>query len=421
MENIGTYIIYAIMVCAVLGAIASVCSSNSELGKEFTAGIHSIGPIFIPVAGIMASIPYISQFTNKLIGPFFQHLGADPGIAAPILIASDMGGYQLAHSLAQSPETWILGLFTGFQSGAAVIFIIPVGLAMLRKADHKYMALGIMAGLLTIPVSIMIIALMTEALGISVRPDVATTGASTQALHFTFAIIVRNLLPLFIFCIGLACALRLFTNIMVKLFLITGKLLYASLTLILVASIVEYFTQFFSTIFGTWGFAPLIADGQGQFHALEIAGYIGIMLCGAFPMVHLIKRFLSRPIEAAASRLGLSPVGAAGILAASCNILAMFRLVEDMPPKDKVLVIAFSVCAAFTFGDHMAFSANFQPNIILPLVIGKLSGGLIGMALAYWLAVPKALELGRKGGIGEDLHVPPQRSSLVTGGTARQA
>jgi ethanolamine transporter len=87
-------------------------------------------------------------------------------------------------------------------------------------------------------------------------------------------------------------------------------------------------------------------------------------------------------------------VGAAGILAASANILAMFRLVADMPPKDKVLVIAFAVSAAFTFGDHLAYSANFQPSLILPLIIGKLGGGLIGMLLAYWLAVPKAQQLG---------------------------
>ncbi|MCY1462014.1 Ethanolamine utilization protein, EutH [compost metagenome] len=92
----------------------------------------------------------------------------------------------------------------------------------------------------------------------------------------------------------------------------------------------------------------------------------------------------------------MSPVGAAGLLAASANILAMFRLVAEMPPKDKVLVIAFAVCAAFTFGDHMAFSANFQPTLILPLIIGKLSGGLIGLTLAYWLAVPKAQQLGRE-------------------------
>jgi ethanolamine transporter len=84
------------------------------------------------------------------------------------------------------------------------------------------------------------------------------------------------------------------------------------------------------------------------------------------------------------------------VLAASANVLAMFRLVADMPPKDKVLVIAFAVCAAFTFGDHLAYSANFQPSLIGPLIIGKLAGGLLGMLLAYWLAVPKAEQLARE-------------------------
>ncbi|RIA18869.1 ethanolamine transporter [Ectopseudomonas oleovorans] len=394
MENIGTYVIYVIMVCAVIGAIASMINPESELGQEFIAGLHSIGPIFIPVAGIMAAIPFISSGISHVIAPLFQLIGADPGIAGPIFIASDMGGYQLAKALAQSPEGWILGLITGFQSGATIIFVIPVGLAMLRKVDHKYMALGIMAGLLTIPVSIMVIAMMMQALGLNVRPDIATTGAATEALHFTLPMLLRNLMPLILFCIAMAAALRYFPNVMVHLFLKLGQFMYISVVLVLVASIVQYFTGFFSAVFGGWGFAPIIADAEDQFRALEIAGYIGLMLCGAFPMVYLLKRFMSKPIEKVASRFGISGVGAAGMLASSANIIAMFRLVSDMPPKDKVLVIAFSVCAAFTFGDHMAFSANFQPSLILPLMIGKLSGGLIAMVLAYWLAVPKAKEMG---------------------------
>jgi ethanolamine transporter len=408
MEHIGTYVIYIIMVCAVIGGIASIVNAESELGKEFNAGIHSIGPIFLPVAGIMAAIPFISSFISQVLAPIFLAMGSDAGIAGPIFIASDLGGYQLAHALSQSPEGWILGLITGFQSGSTVIFVIPVGLAMLNKADHKYMALGIMAGLLSIPISIIIIAMAMQFLGLGVRPDIATAGEATQALHFNLGMLLQNLMPLILFCAALAAALRFFPNLMVLLFLRLGQVVYGIVTLVLVASIVEYFTSFFSSVFGTWGFAPIIADKEDQFRALEIAGYVGIMLCGAFPMVYLIKRFLSQPIEKVAGALGLSPVGAAGLLAASANILAMFRLVADMPPKDKVLVIAFSVCAAFTFGDHLAYSANFQPSLILPLIIGKLSGGLIGMMLAYWLAVPKALELGEKDSAQSALGTVPE-------------
>ena len=37
------------------------------------------------------------------------------------------------------------------------------------------------------------------------------------------------------------------------------------------------------------------------------------------------------------------------------------------------------------FGDHLAFSANFQPTIILPLLLGKLTGGIARFELAIWV------------------------------------
>ena len=78
------------------------------------------------------------------------------------------------------------------------------------------------------------------------------------------------------------------------------------------------------------GFDPIIADEKDIFRALEIAGYIGIMLAGAFPMVYLIKKYLARPMEAAGRGFGMDSVGAAGILAAVANIIAMFHLKPAM-------------------------------------------------------------------------------------------
>ncbi|MEL4375136.1 ethanolamine utilization protein EutH [Brucella cytisi] len=396
MEHIGTFVIYIIMMCAIAGAVASIFNNETGLGKEFVAGLHSIGPIFIPVAGIMASIPYLSKFISSLVGPLHTMLGADPAIAATTVIAADMGGYQLAKALAQSPEGWIMALVVGFMAGATIIFSIPVGLAMLNKRDHKYMALGIMSGVLSIPAGVIITCLLIGFFGTSIRADIAATGTPDLPVDLSFSTILRNIFPLILFCVALATGLRFLPGLMIAIFLWFGRIMYAAITLVLVSSIVEYFTSAFSTVLGGWGFAPIIADSEDQFRALEIAGYIGIMLCGAFPMVYLLNRYLAKPMEKAGSRLGLSSAGAAGLLAASANILAMFRLVETMPPKDKVLVIAFAVCAAFTFGDHLAFSANFQPTIILPLLLGKIGGGLIGFAIAMYLSVPQALEIQRE-------------------------
>ncbi|WP_297977053.1 ethanolamine utilization protein EutH [uncultured Amaricoccus sp.] len=390
VAHIGTFAIYIIMACAVIGAIASILDSDSSLGREFMAGLHAIGYIIIPVAGIMAAVPYLSRFVDMAIGPVFLTVGADPAMAATSVIAVDMGGYQLARELALSTEGWIMASITGFMAGATIIFSIPVGLAMLEKSDHKYMALGIMCGILAVPVGVLVSCLVLTIMQVNVRPEITTTGEATHLLALTMAGVARNIGPLIVFCLVLATFLKIFPTLMIRLFLAFGRVLYAAITLILVFSIVEYFTGFFTWAFGGWGFAPIIADEGDKFRALEIAGYIGIMLSGAFPMVYLLQHFLEKPMERLGGRLGMSAAGTTGLLAASANVLAMFRLVKDMPPRDKVLCIAYAVCAAFMFGDHLAFSANFQPTIILPLLLGKFSGGVTGFLIASRLTVPEA-------------------------------
>ena len=393
MAEIGNYVIYLIMLCAVIGAFASIRNDEEGLGAEFITGIYSIGPIFIPVAGIMASIPYLSKFISTVFGPLFATIGADPAIAATTFIAVDMGGYQLADSLAQTREGWITAMVVGYMAGATIVFSIPVGLAMLKEADHKYMALGVMAGILSVPVGVFIACAMLALTNPGVRELVDTASDSSLMLQMGMGDILINLVPLIAVCVAIAIGLKLFPNHMIRGFLVLGRILDAALKLVLVFSIVEYFTGVFTSLFGGWGFDPIIADEADLFRALEIAGYIGIMLAGAFPMVYLIKKYLAGPMDAIGNRLGMDSVGAAGILAAAANILAMFHLIADMKKRDKVLCIAFAVCGAFMFGDHLAFTANFQPNMILPILVGKLSGGILGFILAMWIAVPAAERL----------------------------
>jgi ethanolamine transporter len=396
MSIIGTYVIYLVMGCAVAGALASIYDDEKGLGKEFLEGLYAIGPIFIPVAGIMASIPYLSQIIQVVFGPIFAQVGADPAIAATTFIAVDMGGYQLAKVLAATHESWIMAMIIGYMAGATIVFSIPVGLAMLEKQDHKYMALGVMSGILSVPIGVFISCTILSLVRPEIRDVISTNAEASYQLALTFGTIFANLTPLIVVVVAIALGLRFAPDVMIRGFLWFGRIMDAGIKIVLVFSIVEYFTGAFTHILGSWGFDPIIADEQDQFRALEIAGYIGIMLCGAFPMVYLIRKYLAVPMNLFGKKVGLQTVGAAGILAAIANILAMFRLVKDMRPKDKVLNIAFAVCAAFMFGDHLAFTANFQPTMIAPIMAGKLGGGIIGFALAYWLSVPKALELEKQ-------------------------
>ena len=395
MSVVGTAVIALIMFCAAIGAVASIRDPDTGLGKEFLEGLHSIGHIFIPVAGIMACIPLLSQVVDRQLRPILEQIGADPAIAATALIAVDMGGYQLADGLAGSRESWIMAMMVGYMAGATIVFSIPVGLALIDKQDHKYLALGVLSGIMSVPVGVFISSTVIAVTDPFVRATPRTDGAADVQLHLDFATIGMNLIPLAVFVGLIALGLRFAPNAMIRGFMVFGRLLDAAIKLVLAVCIIEYFTEIFSKTIG-WEFDPIIADENDRFRALEVAGYIGIMLAGAFPMVYLIRKYLAKPVDRLGEFAGLQGPGSAGILASMANILAMFRLVREMRPQDKVLNIAFSVCAAFLFGDHLSFTANFQPNLIPAVILGKLGGGVFAIWLAYRLSVPRALELARE-------------------------
>ena len=398
MELIGTIVVYIIMACAIAGCLASVIKPESELGQQFVAGIDSIGPIFLPVAGIMASAPYLTAFVSAVFGPAYSAVGADPAMAATTFIAVDMGGYQLADALAETRESWIMAMVTGDMAGATIVFSIPVALKMLEKRDRKYLALGVMSGLLAIPIGVLVASAIIAVSHPMVREIVSTNADATYQLALSWGQIGVNLIPLIIICVALAAGLKFKPDAMIKGFIVFGRVMESALKIVFVLVVVEYFTGVWSTLFGSFGFDPIIADEEDVFRALEVSGAIGMMLCGAFPMVYLIRRYLAKPLAKIGGAVGLSSDATAGLLAGSANVLALFSMVKDLRAKDKVICMAFAVCCAFLFGDHLSFTANFQPNLIVVVLACKLAAGICAIVFAKLLAVKKAEQLEREAG-----------------------
>lgn len=408
MELIGTIVVYIIMACAIAGCLASVIKPESELGQQFVAGIDSIGPIFLPVAGIMASAPYLTAFVSAVFGPAYSAVGADPAMAATTFIAVDMGGYQLADALAETRESWIMAMVTGYMAGATIVFSIPVALKMLEKRDRKYLALGVMSGLLAIPIGVLVASAIIAVSHPMVREVVSTNADATYQLALSWGQIGVNLIPLIIICVALAVGLKFKPDAMIKGFIVFGRVMESALKIVFVLVVVEYFTGVWSTLFGSFGFDPIIADEEDIFRALEVSGAIGMMLCGAFPMVYLIRRYLAKPLAKIGGAVGLSSDATAGLLAGSANVLALFSMVKDLRAKDKVICMAFAVCCAFLFGDHLSFTANFQPNLIVVVLAGKLAAGICAIVFAKLLAVKKAEQLEREA--GEDVLYDAERA-----------
>ncbi|GAA4905351.1 hypothetical protein GCM10025789_25860 [Tessaracoccus lubricantis] len=283
-------------------------------------------------------------------------------------------------------------MMTGYMAGATIVFSIPVGLAILAKRDHKYMALGVMSGILTIPVGVVLAMLTVMWSGARIRSEASPTGpADTPVEGLTIGALVGNMIPLIIVIAVIAAGLKFLPDLMIKLFMWFGRFVDAAAKLLLAISIVEYFTGIFSRIFGGWGFGAIIATPDDQFRALEVAGAVGIMLAGAFPMVYAIQKYLSQPLAWLGSRFGLSETAMAGILGSTANILALFHLIEKMSAKDKVMTIAFATTGAFLLGDHLSFTANFQPNLIAAVLLGKIVAAVCAMVIARFIAVPTAI------------------------------
>ena len=342
----------------------------------------------------MASAPYLTAFVSNVFGPAFSFLGADPSMAATTFIAVDMGGYQLADALAETRESWIMAMMTGYMGGATIVFTIPVALKMLEKHDRKYLALGIMSGLLAIPIGVFVASAIIALAHPAIREAVSTNAEATYQMMLSFGQIGVNLIPLIVVCVLLALGLKFIPDAMIKGFTVFGRVLESALKIVFVLVVVEYFTGLGTTILGdAFGFDPIIADDEDIFRALETSGAIGMMLCGAFPMVYLIKRYLSKPLAKIGGLAHLSSEATTGLLAAAANVLAALAMVKDLKARDKVIVISFAVCCAFLFGDHLSFTANFQPSLIAAVMGGKIVGGICAIVFAFLLAVKKAEQL----------------------------
>ena len=82
----------------------------------------------------------------------------------------------------------------------------------------------------------------------------------------------------------------------------------------------------------------------------------------------------------------MNAAGSAGMVANLANNIAMFNLLKDMNPKGKLLNCAFAVSAAFVFGDHLGFCAGNNPDMIFPMIVGKLVAGILAVVLGNFMA-----------------------------------
>ena len=351
----GDQILIAVMaIFAVLGAADRILGNHLGLGPEFENGILAMGSLALAMVGIVSLAPVLASWLRPVVVPLYRFLGADPAMFAGTILACDMGGGSLAQEMTEDPRAALLGgVITGSMLGATVVFTIPVAMGILRPEDRPAMAKGILCGVVTIPVGVLVGGL---------------------AAGYPFMMVLRNLTPILIIGALIALGLWRAEEDMIRGFAVFGKIVVAVITAGLAAAIVEELTGFVLIP----GMAP-ISEG------FQTVGAIAIVLAGAFPLVYTVTKLLKKPLMAVGKLLGINDAAAAGLVACLANSIAAFEMVKDMNRRGKVVCIAFSVSAAFVFGDHLGYAAGFAPEILPAMIAGKLAGGVAAVAAALLL------------------------------------
>lgn len=352
--SINEVIVYLMVAFMALGAVDRILGNRFGLGEKFEEGVMAMGSLALAMIGIICLAPVLVGLLRPVVVPFYQLLGADPAMFAGTILANDMGGAPLAKELALTEEAGRFGgLIVGAMLGPTIVFTIPVGLGIIQPEDRPALATGVLAGVITVPIGAL---------------------AGGLAAGFPLMMVLRNLLPIVLFAVLIALGLALVPGGMVKGFQIFGRIIVIVITIGLAAAIIETLTPL-----------TLIPGLNPIDEGVSIVGDIAIVLAGAFPLVYVITKVFQKPLMKLGGLLGMNDVAAAGMVATLANNIPMFQMLHDMDRRGKIVNVAFAVSAAFVFGDHLGFTAGFDPTMIFPMIVGKLVGGVTAVAAALFL------------------------------------
>jgi ethanolamine transporter len=369
--GINDIILYIMLGLMAIGGVDRFTGNHLGLGDKFEEGFNAMGALALSMVGALCIAPVLGNILEPIVGPIYQALGANPAMFATTLLANDMGGYPLAMALsgATAPGATaeainagnFAGLILGSMMGPTIVFSIPVALGIIELEDRPFLAKGILIGLVTIPLGCL---------------------AGGLVAGYPVGWMIMNLIPVLIVAIIIALGLVFLPNLMITIFLWFGKFVIAFLSVALICAGIE----------GATG-KVIIAGMDPIGSAFTVVGSIAVVLAGAFTLVHLLTKYLGGPLEKVGGLLGMNKDAAAGMLATLANNIAMFSILKNMDNRGKVINVAFAVSAAFTFGDHLGFTAGVNKDMIFPMVVGKLVGGITAVCVAYYMA-PKS-EVGK--------------------------
>ena len=359
-------IIYLMVLFMAIAAVDRIVDSPLGLGEKLEQGIGAIGPLCIPMVGMIVLSPLIGRTLTPIVTPLFHFLRADPAMAATSILACDMGGYPLAYAIADTEEgAQFAGCILGTLLGSIITFMIPVGMTFVKKEYRSFYALGIMIGIISVPAGLF---------------------AGGIAAGYSLPMVARNTVPVLIFSVIVALGLWKVQHICIKVFNILGYIVVGVSTLGFAIGIVQELTPL-----------TVIEDLPSVLDGIKIVGSIAIVLCGAFPMVDIISRLCAGPLKKIGAIMKIDEVAVISMLSCTANVMPLLHSCNKMSPAGVVVSLAFCVGANSMLGDFLGFVAGVDSTMIVPMMISNITAAIFALPIAMIVCRKKHLSTACKG------------------------
>lgn len=345
-------ILNIIILCFSAFAVMDLIFGNRiGLGKEFKKAFMLMGSMSLSMIGMIVISPLISEWIRPFTEFISDAVHIDGSIIPASIFAIDMGGAPLCTELAQ---TELMGLYNGIvvasMLGCTVSFTIPFAMGVVKSSQHKELSVGILCGIVTIPIGCFISGLFCNIPLIS---------------------LVLSIIPLMIQAVIISVSLILFPQVCIKIFKGAGFVIE---TIVLVG----LFLGIINFLCGREVINCIATIEDGVLVCLNCS----VVLSGTFPIIFLLSKVLSKPLNMIGNKVGLDETSVLGIVSSLASSTTTFAIMDKMESKGVIINSAFSVSGAFTFGAHLAFAMVYNAEFVLPMIIGKLIAGILAIILS---------------------------------------
>lgn len=339
---------------AVAGGIDYFLDNRFGIGEEFNRGIQCAGNLCLCMIGFMTMAPVIGDFLCRFLGPGLVKIGSDPSLVAGVLFSIDSGGATAAEKVALFEEALILnGYLVASMFGSVLCGQVFLSLMAVKKEKRSVVLLGFALGFASIP--------------FGCAAGAAVCGISMKTVFL-------DLLPLCVLSAVLIFSMVKYTEKLITCLRIFGKINVAICVLGLIL-----------TAAGELCGVEILPERYPFSEIMTIIGQIVLVLAGVFPLLGIVLKLLEKPIGKLSGSTGLSVLDIKGVIMCLVNCFSSISHLPEMTDMGVLLNVCFGVGAGYALGDHFAFVTAAAPHLALPVIVGKVTAGVLSVVLAFVL------------------------------------